>query len=235
MNKKISELKNKHSGEDIWIILGGASMDYVSYSFFENKIVLGINQVYKHYPCDYILMKDCMETPRFPRSIRKLDTLGIPLIFCEYYKGHRIYELNKPDHSDSYMFKHNPRRKSLKEELQTLGEDELIVSKSSVTSLLHLAAYMGASNIMLCGHDCGTLDNNLYYKGYTEKDWVSAENWSEIGKWISRLEVESQMVRDFLIKKYGVNIHSLNPFLNLSLEGHEFRKMFYPLYKFKKL
>jgi hypothetical protein len=222
MYKEISKLKNKHSGEDIWIILGGSSMDYVSSSFFENKIVLGINQVYKHYPCDYILMKDCMETPRFPRSIRKLDSLGIPLIFCEYYKGHRSKELNRPEHSDSYMFKHNPRRKSLTEELQTLGEDELIVSRSSVTSLLHLAAYMGASNIMLCGHDCGTLDNNLYYTGYTEKDWVSAENWSGIGKWVSQLEVESQLVRAFLMKRYGVNIHSLNPFLNLSLEGHQY-------------
>jgi len=228
MNKEISELKNKHLGEDIWIVLGGASMDYVSSSFFENKIVLGINQVYKHYPCDYILMKDCMESPRFPRSIKKLDSLGIPLIFSEHYKGHRKKELNRPEHSDSYMFKHNPRdwpKKSLVEELQTLGEDELVVSRSSVTSLLHLAAYMGASNIMLCGHDCGTLDDKLYYTDYTEKDWVSAENWSGIGKWVSQLEEESQKVREFLMERYGVNIHSLNPFLNLSLEGHEFKKL----------
>jgi hypothetical protein len=235
MNKKISELKNKHSGEDIWIILGGASMDYVSYSFFENKIVLGINQVYKHYPCNYILMKDCLEEPRFPRSIKQLDSLNIPLIFCEYYKGYQHYEnclwdpqggeKNIVEHKNSYMFKHNPRSKSLIEELPTLGEDELIVSKSSVTSLLHLAAYMGASNIMLCGHDCGTLDNNLYYTDYTEKDWKSAGNWRGIGTWISRLEVESQMVRAFLMKRYGVNIHSLNPFLNLNLEGHEFKKL----------
>ena len=134
-------------------------------------------------------------------------------------------ELNIPEHSDSYMFKHNPRSESLIEELPTLGEDELIVSKSSVTSLLHLAAYMGASNIMLCGHDCGSLDNKLYYTDYTEKDWKSAGNWRGIGPWISRLEVESQMVRAFLMKRYGVSIHSLNPFLNLSLEGHEFKKL----------
>ena len=170
-------------------------------------------------------MKDCMESPRFPRSVKKLDSLGIPLIFSEHYKGHRKKELNRPEHSDSYMFKHNPRSESLMEELPTLGEDELIVSKSSVTSLLHLAAYMGASNIMLCGHDCGTLDNNLYYTDYTEKDWKSAGNWRGIGTWISRLEVESQLVRAFLMKRYGVNIHSLNPFLNLSLEGHEFKKL----------
>ena len=37
---------------------------------------------------------------------------------------------------------------------------------------------MGAKNIMLCGHDCGRLDGNLYYEGYMESDWISSENWS---------------------------------------------------------
>ena len=71
MYKNISELKNKYKGEDIWIVLAGSSMNYVSDSFFENKIVLGANQVYKHYSCDYIVMKDCMETPRYTRSVQE--------------------------------------------------------------------------------------------------------------------------------------------------------------------
>ena len=37
MYKNISELKNKYKGEDIWIVLAGSSMNYVSDSFFENK------------------------------------------------------------------------------------------------------------------------------------------------------------------------------------------------------
>jgi len=255
MYHEISKLKDKHSGEDIWIVLAGATLDYVSHTFFENKTVLGINQVFKHFPVDYILMKDCLEEPRFPRSIKQLDEMGIPLIFCEYYKGYsrktyyvddkgteypditQAYEsknkfnaketggvVNRVEHKNSYMFKHNPRTKDLVEELKDLGEDELIVSKSSVTSLLHLAAYMGAKNIILCGHDCGTLDKKLYYRYYTEKDWVSADNWGGIDKWVGSLERESKIVRTFLMKKYGVNIHSLNPFLNLGLEGHKYEK-----------
>ena len=81
--KNLTQLKNKHKGEDIWVISAGSSMDYVSSEFFENKIVIGINHVYKHYPCNYIVMKDCMEEPRFPRSIRELDSMGIPLIFSK--------------------------------------------------------------------------------------------------------------------------------------------------------
>ena len=88
MYKNITELKNKHLGKDIWIVLAGSSMNYVSKSFFENKIVLGTNQVYKHFPCTYIVMKDCMERPRYTRSIQELKEKSIPLIFSEECRPH---------------------------------------------------------------------------------------------------------------------------------------------------
>jgi hypothetical protein len=86
-HKNITELKDIYKGLDIWCILAGSSMDYVDPSFFEDKIVIGLNQVYKKFPCNYILMKDCLEGPRFPRSIEELDKLEIPLLFSKYYKG----------------------------------------------------------------------------------------------------------------------------------------------------
>jgi len=55
-----------------------------------------------------------------------------------------------------------------------------------------------------------------------ESDWVGSENWSGIKNWMSHLQKESQLLRNYLYEKYGCNIHSLNPFLNLSLEGHEY-------------
>ena len=232
MYKNVNELKNKYADKDIWVILAGSSMDYVSKDFFENKIVIGQNDVYKHYPCDYVLMKDCLEEPRFPRSIKKLDSLDIPLIFCEYYKGYHSKEncpwdplggkKNIVSHKNAYVFNHNPRKNSYEEELNNLKDDEIIVSKSTCTSLIHLAAYMGAKNIMVCGHDCGTLDGNLYYDGYMEADWKSSENWGGIKQWMSNLQEESQLLRNYLYEKYGCNIHSLNPFLNLGLEGHKY-------------
>ena len=90
MNKPLTELKNKYNNQDIWIVLAGSSMDYISQEFFENKIVLGVNQVYKHYKCDYVIMKDCMETPRYTRSIEQLQSKNIPLIYSEYYKGESL-------------------------------------------------------------------------------------------------------------------------------------------------
>ena len=169
-------------------------------------------------------MKDCMEEPRFPRSISELKERNIPLLFSEHYKGHSKEVLNTPEYENAYMFKHNNRELSLDQEVHKLYEDEIIVSRSTVTSLMHIAAYMGAKNIMLCGHDCGTINGNLYYQGYLEEDWISSGNWSGINSWMSSLEKESQIVRWMLKEKYNCNIHSLNPFLNLGLESNNFIK-----------
>ena len=224
MYKSLKELKNKHQGEDIWILLAGSSMNYIHNSFFENKITIGQNQMFKHFKCDYIVMKDCMEEPRFPRSIKKCKDLNIPLIFSEYYKGHLNKGKNTPEYKEAYKFSHNPRTEDIEIEINNLSDDEIIVSKSSVTSLIHIAAYMGAKNVILCGHDCGTIDGDLYFEGYVEKDWVSAGNWGGINSFMSSIERQSQLVRGYLMEKYNCNIHSLNPFLNLGLEEHKFIK-----------
>ena len=131
---------------------------------------------------------------------------------------------NKVQHDNAYVFSHNPRINSLEKEIVELSDDDIVVSKSSVTSLIHVAAYMGAKNIILCGHDCGTLDGNLYYEGYMEDDWISSANWPGITSWMSAIEKQSQLVRKYLMDKYDCNIYSLNPFLNLGLENHNFVK-----------
>jgi hypothetical protein len=220
----MKELKNIHLNQDIWLLLAGSSMDYVDASFFENKITIGQNQMYRLFPCKYVVMKDCLEEPRFPRSIKELDELEIPLLYSEFYKGRSSFEKNRVEHKCAHMFSHNKRLPGaeIRDEVLSLGEDDIIVSRSTVTTLMHIAAYMGAKNIILCGHDCGKLDGNMYADGYLENDWVSSGNWSGINSFISKLEYDSAVVREYLMNKYNVNIHSLNPFMNLGLEGHKF-------------
>ena len=45
--KGIIELKNKHQGEDIYVLASGKSVDFFNEDFFDNKIVIGVNQAYK--------------------------------------------------------------------------------------------------------------------------------------------------------------------------------------------
>ena len=59
MKRPITELKDTHKGEDVWIIGSGSSMDYIDPSFFDNKITIGVNDVYKKYEhCSYNFMID---------------------------------------------------------------------------------------------------------------------------------------------------------------------------------
>ncbi len=222
--KSISDLKDKYKGEDIWVIMAGASMDYVEPSFFDGKVTIGLNQVYKRYRCNYVVMKDCEEGPRYPRSIKELQKDGIPLIFSKGYKGQDAHG-NQPNHKDAYRFNHNkPHKNPYEEQLNALEPDEIFVSKSTVSSGLHIAAYLGAKNIMICGHDCGEIDGKRYFEDYMEKDWKSSDNWDAIkkGQWLPKIEPITITVREWLKEKYGCNIYSLNPFINFGLEGHEY-------------
>jgi hypothetical protein len=56
--KELIEFKNLHKGEDIYVIASGKSVDFIDNSFFENKITIGINQVYKKIKTKYLLRKE---------------------------------------------------------------------------------------------------------------------------------------------------------------------------------
>ena len=165
-----------------------------------------------------------MEQPRFPRSIKEIQSKNIPLIYSKYYAGHYNSGLNKTDYNNSYVFDHVDNKAPIEDHLKTIGSDIMAAKKSSITSIMNVAAYMGAKNVILCGHDCGTINGDLYFNGYIEDDWVSAGNWGGINEWMGSIEIQSQKVRRYLMEKYNCNIHSLNPFLNLGLEENKFVK-----------
>ena len=82
-----------------------------------------------------------------------------------------------------------------------------------------------ADNNLVSEFDCGTLDGNLYYDGYMEKDWISSENWGSKKTWIETIGNDTELLRDYLNKRYGCNVYSLNPFLNFELEGHKYERL----------
>lgn len=229
--KNITELKNIHHNEDIWCIAAGSSMDFIDSSFFEGKIVIGQNQVYKKYPCSYIVMKDLMESPRFPRSIKEIESKNIPLIYSKHFKGHYSEYLNQTHYTNSYVFDHVDNLLHTSEHLKCIEKDifsktggKLFVArKSTMTSIMHIAAYMGAKNIIVCGVDCGTMNGNLYYENYTESDWISADNWTNASGWIQGTSDHNLAIRDKIKEVYGCNIYSLNPFMNFNLDGNEYK------------
>jgi hypothetical protein len=216
--KNITSLKNTHSGEDIYILASGKSVDFFDESFFDGKIVIGVNQAYKFTWCDYLVRKEV----KFIKQ--SLETESV-VIVSEYDSGNlnsgeQKLNTNKIDHPNLYYFEHLDNQHA-RLDTSVFGTDKIVVSFSTITSAIHIAAYMGAKNIILIGHDCGTIDGEMTFKGYYDsiKDtpWVS---WDQYKSWLKIIESQTIEVKKQVKKHYGANVVSVLPFVSLNLENH---------------
>jgi len=222
-NRSIRELKGIHKGEDIWVIGAGPSMNFVDPSFFENKICISVNQMYEKFPCEYVVGRDFNSRDRWEPTIKDLKGRDdIKLLYSEFNKGYgrtRNMDWVWMFLSDNfYEFESGEDHN-----LDNIGTDKMVSIRTTLNTCLNIAAYMGAKNIMICGKDEGTIDGKLYVDDYTKKDWIDSENWGEIKRWLAKTEHTTKKTKDKLIEVYGCNVHSLNPFINYKLEGHEYR------------
>lgn len=221
---QFEDFKNKHQGKDIYVIGSGKSGDYIDPSFFDNKITVGVNQVYKRFKTTYLVRKEarCLvdvinncdkSTIHF---ISKGNTGGPNDINLQTIKNKKLYEI-----APICCFNHPPNTES---RMAAVAEGKLVCSHSTITSAIHLAAYLGASNIILIGHDCGSIDGESNFKDYhTAKTRVQKSD-NEYKIWLRLIENQTIQLKKILKKKYGCNVYSLNPFINFGLEGHKYTR-----------
>jgi hypothetical protein len=67
---------------------------------------------------------------------------------------------------------------------------------------------------MLVGADCGQIDGEDRVEDYQVQGGHTL--WTLYDR-------HHKLMKDWLEQKYPVRIHSLNPFINLNLEGHTFK------------
>ena len=220
MNKSITELKNIHKGEDIWIIGAGSSMDYVDPSFFKNKITIGVNQMFQYFPCEYVVGRDLQVRVRWDETVKELSNRkDIKFLYSRHHQGHGGENPIIP--SDNFYEFESGINDDIKG-LECIGTDKMVAIRTTLNTCINIAGYMGAKNIMICGKDEGKINGNLYYKGYVKDKWPDAGNWNGIEHWLYLTEKNTMMVRDRVKEVYDCNIHSLNPFINFKLEGNEY-------------
>lgn len=196
--KNLTELKNKYSGHDIYVLGSGPSLNFIDPNFFVNKITISTNYVYQTIPCWYAVFKENAPAQR-PENTK--------IIVSKHSYGGRG-KLNEGD----YYFEHTW---NMKDQVMLPGnDDEIVASWSTITSAIHIAAYMGARHIILCGHDCGTIDGigryEKYYSQYNDFEWFK------------KIEQQTIEVKKYIKNKYGCDVYSLNPFINFGLEGHKY-------------
>ena len=226
----LKSFKNCHLEQDIYVVASGKSVDFISGSFFDNKIVIGINQVYKKIKCNYLVRKEAI---LIKEVLANADKNTIHFISegslgnCQKkYIDETSNALKNIDTTNVVLYKHN---QNVSHSILTSlpPDDMLLVTWSTITTGIHLAAYMGAKNIILVGHDCGTINNECNFSGYhtNETYKISWKNGiSDYKIWLTHIEDTTIRLKKLLKAKYGCYVCSLNPFINFNLENNVYKK-----------
>lgn len=210
----LADYRDIHSG-DIWVLGSGPTLTYINPAFFDSKIVIATNRI-----------------------AERLDIYKRPnLVYTHSHYHHEDLHSLVTDHPwhtffgpegdqgfagsptwtapNMVYYPHKPTVYDFTPD-NAYHEDGLIVGSTSIHGSMHLAAHMGADNIILVGADCGIMDGHTNHTGYTSGNLITDDTRMWLARWNTHLEA----MKAWLINRYNVNIYSLNPFVNLNLEGH---------------
>ena len=217
MTHTLPYFKNWHEGKDIYVLGSGATLSHINPSFFADKVVVATNYVAERLNlydnCDWL----------YTHGHYHAEMLVLAQKYPQWFfapQGDRGYAGQPPAGAPKNIifYEHKPTDYNFEpDEAWPDSPNALIVGSTSIHGSMHLAAHLGASTIILVGVDCGILDGETNHAGHQLGDLggTSAEDW------LSRWEIHLRKMKQKLKKEYpGLGIYSLNPFLNLNLEGH---------------
>lgn len=205
--KHLQLLHQRHKGEDIYVIGSGASLNYLQPSFFENKIVVGVNLAYRFFPCTYVVAHHHNIAAQILADHQNL-------VISEYdccVKNGKTIDLP----GFYYLYKHKDQAYS-KTDFSALDDPEMLITGGTTAiNGVGLAWHLGAKNIILAGFDGVTVNGKNNIEGY----YGPATN-------VNRQIHHSRKTYPWLlnacnhIRSRGVNVISLNPFINYKNDGH---------------
>jgi hypothetical protein len=208
----MTDIQNRNLGETAWVLGSGASLNFLQPSFFDDKFVVSTNAVAMHF--------GAKASYAFTHHHREFQNISSAY-------PHTVFVANRFDYPTSRewtnpgqnVIVHDPKTRENSHDLFDPFErdrpahvHQLVFGSSSVHGAMHLAAYVGAKNLVLVGVDCGTIDGSVNFDRYPKPTEQPFTIWNR----------HLILMRDWLVKSYGVNVYSLNPFVNLHLEGHRF-------------
>ena len=211
----LSDLKDVRKGETAWVFGSGGTLNYLDPKFFADKLVVSANLG----PIRFGVRADFVFSHYHGDSLKALP-LGVPVVTlaCDTLT-HQSWQGEVPDKlvlipQNSYVGpsdvwdvfgRHAPR------------PDSLVYGSSSLHGAMHLAAWIGAKHLVMVGADCGVLDGEANLTGYPGFD--SPDHQARI---LSLYNRDHRRMKEWLVANYKITIYSLNPFVNLNLEGHTF-------------
>jgi hypothetical protein len=209
MGLGIGQFRDTHKGETIWVLGSGATLDHVPRAFWSGLTVVAVNHVgiklglqqfyaVTHYHMDAAEVAEAR--PDIPVITPIIDQGG-PAALAE-----------PPGHENIHFAKTGTQAYSRFDcaEMWPKEPETLVIGPTGIHMTMHFAQYLGARSIILAGVDCGTLDGRHNFDGYSKGD-------NPFSIWDDQLPKVANALR-----AEGVTVMSLNPFVNLAIEGHSF-------------
>lgn len=209
----LSDLRNLHAGETIWVLGSGPSLNFIEPDFFDDKICVTTNHVGVGYPLKSFYSYSNYHTQDFVGVFG--EGLIVAVMLARDTLTQREWPGEVPDNvALSQAHSYSPPGSTWDPYRMPPPEGQIVYGSSSIHGATHLAAHLGAKNIILVGHDAGSIDEAHNFGAYPSVTQAySFRVWNE----------HSIILKRWLGEKYGVRVYSLNPFINLNLEGHKFR------------
>jgi hypothetical protein len=211
----LSDLKDVRAGETAWVFGSGGTLNHLDPEFFAEKLVVSTNLG----PVEWGVSPDFVFTHYHTVAVEAVK-LGVPVatLACDT-RTQQPWQGEQPDNlvlipQDSYVGpsdvwdvfgRHKPR------------SDSLAYGSSSLHGTMHLAAHVGAKHLVMVGADCGTLDGKV-----NVGDYAVLGGPGDTDRILSLYNRDHRRMKEWLVANYGVTVYSLNPFINLNLEGHTF-------------
>jgi len=204
------ELSGLHQGETLWVLGSGPSLNFLSPEFFADKITVSTN-----YSSRVLGEKPNYAFTHYHRVAQDLltDSDCVVTIQADTESGSAW----TAEQNDRLVLAPTPHPRAAGSSWNPLTSHkpkagQVTYGSSSLHGAMHLAAHLGASFIMLAGADCGTIDGQHRVKDYPDGHKL----WDLYNS-------HHKLMKQYLEQDYGVKVYSLNPFINLNLEGHTFQ------------
>ena len=216
---ELSDLKDMYAGETVWVFGSGGTLNYLDPGFFADKVVVSTNLAAVAFG---------VERPHFVfshyhGSAQQALDLGLVAVtlLCDTLTF-LPWQNDVPDNlvlikQDAYV---GPSDRWNPASTHRPRPDSLVYGSSSLHGAMHLAAHVGASHIVIVGADCGRLDGTANLHGYLPLG--DGKGGPEQDRILSLYERDHRRMKQYIADNYGIPVYSLNPFINLNLEGHRF-------------
>ncbi len=228
--RRVSELYDRYPGEDIYVVGAGSSLRVFPVEFLKGKITIGCNMAWRSAPIRYaVTIHPDLNVPEFMDGQPARPEITW---ITKHRKSQVLLTPEQMTHAERHFYffeSKGQKNTALDYEPSDAGRivswleepsgDNLYQWSSISQTAVNLAANMGAKNVILVGCDNGSLLGNHHAHAQHTR-WKGVDPAHRYRQYYDGL-VEVRVA----LRKRGVEVFSMNPFVSLLEPELDFRTL----------